>query len=789
MPKFFNSLSKRRGAREAQARNQSSKKIQVNTRTLIDELSSVDFLHTGLPEYVLNDRRDEDMLPQICTLEWDCISLIQLLRNDCQEITMDIRPIDEKLMTLVLMFKQHVALGEVTAARTAMDALKVGINDIRCKLPLNQPELAEAFVEQNTEYLARWITLVEFSKNYDHTGEALDIAKAAAQDARECKAQQSRTIEHRIQTEPDFAEAFFKISVSEDCQDWTGLEREVYDMIAKAKREDSNINLHTRQVAVLESDLSTLRQQMDSLRSFLNAIPMTSSGSLMNKYQEAMAQYAADTNARPSAWEQIAPGYPDFDELPDHIKARIILAVQDILGESQSRSAFEQEPSEMSVEDLCKELFGEEGLAQMRSFPGTYRPRKFRNPLKDWRERRNQEQKTLEEKAVQNITGKAKYNSLNLFDELSSVDFLHTGLPDYVLNDRREEAVLPMICTLEWDTRSLIQLIRDQLIRDDRQEITMDIRPIDEKLMALVLMFKQYVAHGNVMAARMAMDALKVGINDIRCKLPLNQPELAEAFVEQNTEYLARWITLVEFSKNYDLTGENLDIAKAAAQDVLDRREQQIASIEQRIRSEADFAEAFFDIHDGVNAADPASWTDLEDELNDMLSNANLEDLRLIICSRQVTFLENELSFLRHQMDSLRIFLNKKPDVANESLMNEYQEAMKQFVNDLAESDTRMEETINMVDQLTVAMAQLDESQGHRLAMEAAKGQANKIMDEILEKQKDQTGMTEEEHARRMKERGLKTPEQLAAETAAILAQLEAVKSATKVIPSDPTED
>ena len=394
-------------------------------------------------------------------------------------------------------------------------------------------------------------------------------------------------------------------------------------------------------------------------------------------------------------------------------------------------------------------------------------PKKFRNPLKEWFEKRRAEQHALEEQAIQKVTNKIETNALTLIDELSSVDFLHTSMPEYVLNDRREEDVLPQICTLEWDCRSLIQLIRD-----DRQSINMDIRPIDEKLMTLVLMFKQYVAHGNVMAARMAMDALKVGVHDIRCKLPVHEPKLAEPFVEKNTEYLARWITLVEFSKSYDHTGENLDIEKAAAREALDRKEQQRDSINQRVRTDKVFAKAFFDIQDGVNAADRSKWTELERDVHTMLVKTKLEDFNINLHTRQTTALENNLNILRQQMDSLRIFLNKKPDVANENLMNEYQEAMKQFVNDLAESDTRMEETINMVDQLTVAMAQLDESQGHRLAMEAAKGQANKIMDEILEKQKDQTGMTEEEHARRMKERGLKTPEQLAAEKAAIEKQL-----------------
>lgn len=394
-------------------------------------------------------------------------------------------------------------------------------------------------------------------------------------------------------------------------------------------------------------------------------------------------------------------------------------------------------------------------------------PWKFRNPLKEWRERRQQEKKALEEQAVQKITNKIENNALSLIDELSSVDFIHSELPEYVLHDRKDEEQLPAICSLEWDTRSLIQLIRD-----DRQNINMDIRSIDEKLMTLVLMFKQFVAHGNVMAARVAMDGLRVGIHDIRCKLPVYQPELAEAFVEEYTKYLDKWISLVHFAKNYDHTGDNLDIEKAATRDAMERKTEQLNTIEYRIRNEATFYDAFTKIQDSLSSSDRSSWTALDREVHTMLVKAKLEDFNIDLHNRRSISLENDLSILRHQMDSLRTFLNKMPDITDPDLMNKYQEAMEQFVRDLAESDKRMEDTINMVDKLTGALQQVDESMGHTLAMEASKSSANKIMDHILEKQKEQVGMSEAEHARKMRERGLKSPEQIAAEKDAIERQL-----------------
>lgn len=386
--------------------------------------------------------------------------------------------------------------------------------------------------------------------------------------------------------------------------------------------------------------------------------------------------------------------------------------------------------------------------------------RKFTNPLKEWREKRKAEQKALEEQAVQKITNKIEDNALKLIDELNAVDFIHSDLPEYVKNDRQKEETAPHICNLEWDARSLVQLIRN-----DRQSINMDIRAIDERLMTLVLMFKQFVAHGDVMAARMAMQALQVGIHDIRCKLPVHQPKQAATFVKVHAEYLDKWITLVGFSQKYDRTGDSLSTEKAAAQDAADQKEQQLTSIEKRLQEDRAFLVAFQEIQ---TLTDRSKWTALHRETHMLLVAAKMEDFNIDLHNRRTVSLEKDLSILRHQMDSLRTCLSKKPDFSDPDLMNQYNDAMTQFLKELSESEQRMEEAINMVDKLNGALKQLDESMGHKLAMQASQDSAKNILEQIAEKQKNQVGMTEEEFAARMKALGLKTKEQLAAEQKAI---------------------
>ena len=396
--------------------------------------------------------------------------------------------------------------------------------------------------------------------------------------------------------------------------------------------------------------------------------------------------------------------------------------------------------------------------------------RKFDNPLSRWLEKRKLEQKQLEDQAVRMVTNKIEDNALTLIDKLNSVDFIHTSLPDSVLQDRQkkyeklmaedkpEEAMKierPDICSLEWTTRGLVQMIRN-----DRQNINMDIRPIDEKLLTLALMFQQFVAHGDAMAAKTAIAALQVGIQDIRCKLPIYQPDLAAAFVKENTEYLDKWITLVGYAQRYDHTKNNQETELAAAQKARDKQAAKTKKIEERIDTDPVFAKDFFHIVDHDTKTDRANWTKSQADVHSILVDAKLEDFNIKLHQLQSIAFSSDMSAVQQQMDALRTYLNKLPIVSDPNLMNQYKEAMEKFVQGIAESDARMEETLNMVDQISGALDQLNESAGATLANEAAQMSALKLLDKFKQNLADENGEAALDHARLKREHGWLTTEE-----------------------------
>lgn len=396
-PKSRNPLSRWRDEHKERQQEQAartiSEKNQENARRLIDELSSVDFIHSGLSADVLNDRRGEAVRPEICSLEWDTRALIQLLRHNTQSINMDIQPIDEKLMTLAQMLKAYISHGDVTAATTAQRALYHGIRTIRCSLPTHLPELADAFIKKNAKHLEDWITLVKFAQRYDHTQKNLKYTKKAVQEGLDRKTARLNDVTKFMENTPGLAEtyqAFLNAPPPAEPADWPQIPRELHTLMVNAKLEDFGYQLRTAQCTSLEDDLTACKQHMDALFTHLTRLPSNHDSELMDKYWEAMeepGQDPADTNVRLNKnryiWEQIAPDFPDFGSLPDQVKEDIILATRRILEEyrnktekpcakaSPEQTLPPQEIHKLSIDDLCKALFDEDVLTRLNHLHNT----------------------------------------------------------------------------------------------------------------------------------------------------------------------------------------------------------------------------------------------------------------------------------------------------------------------------------------------------------------------------------------------------------------------------------
>ena len=154
-----------------------------NEAAIVEKLASIDFLHSRLPKEVLEAKSDPDRA--YGDLEYASRAIQRILIKNPQSLSADIRSIDEKLLTLAILFKQSVEQGDEKAAFAAKAGMLHGLTNIRNKIPENQPDLFKIFVESNAKYLESWITLVNLSQVADRMKQNVERERELYQDEKE----------------------------------------------------------------------------------------------------------------------------------------------------------------------------------------------------------------------------------------------------------------------------------------------------------------------------------------------------------------------------------------------------------------------------------------------------------------------------------------------------------------------------------------------------------------------------------------------------------------------------
>ncbi len=377
------------------------------------------------------------------------------------------------------------------------------------------------------------------------------------------------------------------------------------------------------------------------------------------------------------------------------------------------------------------------------------------NPFINWLENRKERRRQAEDEAARLITNKIAENENIIVDKLSSIDFYNSRLPKAVLDAKsREEQPCG---DLEYAARGIINMLRK-----NPQTIKMDIRKFDQKLLTLVLLFKQTVEQGDVRAAYAAKGAIVRAIADIRCRIPQDQPELATMFVEANSKYLDQWITLVLLAQVADRTKQNADTHRARFEQALNRHEEDVAEFHKRIREDDALLLAFQKLVDHTSTQNRTEWDKNERDVHRLMVERRMEKANLDINNILLQQSEMDLSAKEMQVEMLYSKVAALPIVTDPDLMSKYQESIDELFKQLAESDAQIDETLKSMDEIEGNIQQLNVAPGAARAMEIAAEQAEKVLAEITKLQNDQAGKNTL-HAKKMREAlGILTEEQLA---------------------------
>lgn len=380
---------------------------------------------------------------------------------------------------------------------------------------------------------------------------------------------------------------------------------------------------------------------------------------------------------------------------------------------------------------------------------------KSTNPLVNWLAMRKERRLHAEEEASKLITNKIAENENTIIDQLRSVDFLHSKLPKAVLEVKTRPD--QPYGDLEFAVHGIIHTLLK-----NPQTVKMDIRKIDTKILALVLMFKEAVEKGDVRAAYAAKGALIRGINDIRGRIPQNQPELAKQFVVVNTRYLDQWITLVGLAQVADRTKQNVESQRLEYQQAEVKQKEKLEALEKRLQDDPEYTSAFYYIQAHDTPEERSKWSAMQREVHRTMVEQRMENMNLQLSRELLQQQEIDLSTKVSQVDLLYTKVQQIPIPCDPDLMNKFRESVDELFEQLAASDAEIDETLKTLDDIEGRINQLNHAPGAVRAREVAAEEAEKALEAIRKKQENVAGQNAVRARKMREEMGIYSEEQLA---------------------------
>ncbi len=381
---------------------------------------------------------------------------------------------------------------------------------------------------------------------------------------------------------------------------------------------------------------------------------------------------------------------------------------------------------------------------------------KSKNPFAAWAAKRREAKQAAAEEAAQKITNDTAKNEAAFVETLASIDFLHSKLPKEAL-EAKVDPNRP--CgDLEYCARAM-----QQMLIKNPQTLSVDLRPIDEKLMNLVILFKQAVEQGDEKAAFAAKAGLVQGFTKIRNRIPENQPELFKLFVETNVKYLDSWITLVNLAETADRMKQNFDREKALYDEELAKEAAATDALYELLKTDAEYNAAFNKMNRYDAPEDRRLWTPKQREVHVDMVERRMNKGRLNLKKTIVTQSEQDLTSKLNQVEVLYTKVAKIPIVEDPNLINKYREQIDQLFGEMAKSDAEIDESLKIMDEIEGRIEQLNNAPGAVRAREVAMEEAERAVEDINEMLKKRAGVLDAQKSKGLREIGILSEEELRA--------------------------
>ena len=376
--------------------------------------------------------------------------------------------------------------------------------------------------------------------------------------------------------------------------------------------------------------------------------------------------------------------------------------------------------------------------------------------ISGWIQGRKERKKALAEQTAKIITDDTAKNETAIIDTLSSIDFIHSRLPEEVL-EAKSNPNRP--CgDLEYASKAICRMLLK-----NPQTLSLDLRKLDEKLLTISMLFKQSIEQGDKRAAFAAKAALVRGINDIRARIPANSPELFNQFIEVNAKYLDSWITLIGLAQVADRVEQNAEEQKALLISKEEKHKKALEQLKSIIQEDSVKAEIFADIVNHDTPEERAKWTQEQRDMHKLLVEKRMEGVILQLDRLLLQQKETDLASKESQIETLYSKVASQEIVTDPNLMNKFREEVDKMFEELAASDAELDETLRLMDDIEGRIAQMDKAPGAVRAQEVAAEEAKAAIEEIKRMQDIEIGNQAKRAAEKLKRLGILSKEEEAA--------------------------
>ena len=372
--------------------------------------------------------------------------------------------------------------------------------------------------------------------------------------------------------------------------------------------------------------------------------------------------------------------------------------------------------------------------------------------ISGWIQGRKERKKALAEQTAKIITDDTAKNETAIIDTLSSIDFIHSRLPEEVL-EAKSNPNRP--CgDLEYASKAICRMLLK-----NPQTLSLDLRKLDEKLLTISMLFKQSIEQGDKRAAFAAKAALVRGINDIRTRIPANSPELFNQFIEANAKYLDSWITLVGLAQVADRMEQNAEEQKALLTLKEEKHKKALEQLKSIIQEDSVKAEIFADIVNHDTPEERAKWTQEQRDMHKLLIEKRMDGVHLQLDSLLLQQKETDLASKESQIETLYSKVASQEIVADPNLMNKFREEVDKMFEELAASDAELDETLRLMDDIEGRIAQMDKAPGAVRAQEVVAEEGKAAIEEIKRMQDIEIGNQAKRTDEKLKSLGILSKE------------------------------